>query len=184
MGHYRNSIGCGLLIVRLGGLICRSSWTSSRGTNTAVSDVNSPLNFYRTSLTLSRCFYLWRKTMRVERDNHHMLFSRSDWNSRPEATRLRTFHSLIANIPRGLHEEIHAECPPVPLLGYYALMNTYRAFEPEDTPLAALDSLIFAIDHSSDHPRAHELERQLAHVAAQTLALQRPFIKQTTRRTL
>lgn len=110
------------------------------------------------------------------RDGHHVLHSKLEWSLRPEARALRETPSLIPRLDRRVHDEIHQECPPVPLLGHYALARTVRTFEPTGHTMTDIDRLMKAIETSSDHPKAHDLERDLALLAVQAIDLQRPFI--------
>ena len=81
-------------------------------------------------------------------------------------------------MPRQLHERIHRECPAVPLLGYYALVRTLRDFEPNPNPLKSMDSLMLAIEGSTEHPRVHPIEKQLGLLAVQAIDTQRPYIRE------
>ena len=110
------------------------------------------------------------------RDDHHILHNRQEWELRPNAKRLRQTPSLIARLERPLHDEIHRECPPVPLLGHYALERTVRLFEAGSTTLESMDNLMLAIEQSSQHPKAHDIEKHLAELAVWAIDLQRPFI--------
>jgi len=109
-------------------------------------------------------------------DRHHLLFSRQEWTLRPDAERLRETRTLVPVLDRSLHNEIHATCPPVPLLGYYALRLVATRFEEGNNTLQSMDNLMSAIDVSSRHPRAHQIERDLAQLAIQAIDLQRDYV--------
>lgn len=110
------------------------------------------------------------------RDNHHLIFDRVSWTSRPEAKAIRENKSLIVRLDRAEHNELHKHCVAVPLLGYHALMRTNRLFEPQATPLASIENLMGSIEKAVDHPKAHPIERQLGELAVWALDLERPFI--------
>lgn len=109
-------------------------------------------------------------------DNHHIVFNRQEWTLRPKARAIREHPSLIVNMPRALHNEIHATCPAVPLLGYAALDIVQTNWDPDPNHLKSMDNLLFAIDTVSIHPKAHQIERALAQLAGQAVELQRPYI--------
>lgn len=109
-------------------------------------------------------------------DKHHVLHFEREWSLRPDAKSLRGTHNLIVGMDRGLHEEIHANCPPVPLLGHYALERTVRLFIPTSTVLGTIDNLMLAIEGSSRHPKAHRIERSLAELTVEAISLQREYL--------
>lgn len=112
----------------------------------------------------------------VMRDRHHLLNPRMEWSLRPQAAKLRGTPSLIPRIDREIHEEIHRECPPVPLLGVYALRGTLERFVPTHDTLKDMDNLMSAIESSSRHRMVHPIERDLAGLAIEAIDMQRPYI--------
>lgn len=113
---------------------------------------------------------------RVRRDNHHIIFNRQEWSLRNDARSIREHPSLIVNMERSLHEEIHASCPAVPLLGHAALQIVRANWTPDNNHLRSMDNLLFAIDSVSVHPRAHPIEKALAQLVSQAVELQRPYV--------
>lgn len=111
------------------------------------------------------------------RDKHHILHSRQEWRLRSESRQLREHPSLVPTIDRELHNEIHRECPPVPLLGYHALRSTLELWTPRRDTLQSIDNLLFAISETNRHPRAHPIERELGMLAMEAIELQKPFIR-------
>lgn len=111
------------------------------------------------------------------RDSHHVLWPRQEYTLRPEAKKLRESQGLVPKIDRSLHDEIHRNCPPVPLLGFHALQRTLREFQPHPDTLISMDNLMFAIEISGKHPKAHDIERELAALAVQAIDLQREFLR-------
>lgn len=114
------------------------------------------------------------------RDGHHILHNKQEWLLRPDARSLRETPTLIPRIERDAHVEIHQNCPPVPLLGYYALQRTLSMFEEGDTTIQSMDNLMKAIEHAANHPKAHIIEKHLAELAIWSIDLQRPFIAEAT----
>jgi hypothetical protein len=107
---------------------------------------------------------------------HHILHERWSWTARPDAKRLRDTPSLIPNIPRDIHDELHDKCPHVPLLGSYALRNVAGIYVPTGDTLKDMDGLMSCIERASRNPRAHLIERDLAGLAIEAIDMQRPYI--------
>ena len=110
-------------------------------------------------------------------DAHHLIFPRQEWSMRKESLYLRSTPSLIPHLHRTIHNEIHRECSPLPLLGFYALQRTLKHFEPTDETLSSMDNLAFAIEMSSRNPKAFPIERELGELAIEALLAQRPYIE-------
>lgn len=108
-------------------------------------------------------------------DSHHILFPRQEWELRPDAKNIRRSPLLIPRMNREVHNELHQNCPPVPLLGYYALQRILRDFHPQVTTLTTMDNLMEMIE-TSNGPRTHAIERHMAELAVWAIDLQRPFI--------
>ena len=117
-----------------------------------------------------------------ERKGHHIVHTAKEWELRPEARRIRQTPTLIVPIERSLHEEIHHNCPAVPLLGYHALLAVNSSFEEGNTALESMDNLMLAIEKAGNHPKAHLIEKKLAELAVWAIDLQRPFITEATDR--
>lgn len=111
------------------------------------------------------------------RDNHHILHSRQEWELRPQARALRENKTLIPNLDRSTHNELHRMCPPVPILGYHALNKVLSEFYPARDTLQSMDNLLFAIELAANMPQAHRIEREMAHLAIQAIELQKPFVR-------
>lgn len=112
------------------------------------------------------------------RDRHHLLNNRQEWRLRPEALKLREHPSLVPTIERRVHEDLHAHCPAVPLLGYHTLVRVNKLWYPQRNTLQSMDELVYAIDEATQHPQTHEIERGVAKLAIQAIELQRPFIEE------
>lgn len=111
-------------------------------------------------------------------DRHHLLYERAQWNSSKYGKELRGTPSLIPHIDRELHDEIHRNCPPVPMLGNYALARTLTGFEPTTNTIQTIGRLQSALERATRPSRAHPLERDLAGLAIEALDLQIPFIRE------
>lgn len=114
--------------------------------------------------------------MKVRKDKHHIVHYGLEWSLRPQAKQIRETPSLIPETPRDFHDYIHESVPAIPLLGYHALLHTLSRFEPTNDTIQTLDSLMTAIEYAEHHPKAHDIERDLARLAINALDLQRPFI--------
>lgn len=113
---------------------------------------------------------------RVEYDRHHVLFDRLSWTTRPQARMLRSYPMLIPALDRDVHEALHKECPPVPVLGYYALSQAQREFSCKGNTIDSMDALMQTIDRISQNPRNHEIDRQLCQLAIHAIDLQKVFV--------
>lgn len=111
-------------------------------------------------------------------DRHHIIHERVPWNSRKEGRVLRSTPLLVPRISRELHEEIHRNCPPIPLLGYHALTRVLSEFKQERDTLRTIDNLQLAIEHSSRHYKTHPVERELSYLAIEAIGLQIPYLKE------
>lgn len=111
-------------------------------------------------------------------DGHHIFNTKGQWTSSAEAASLRNQPSLIPKIDREVHNELHANCPAVPLLGYHALMRVNKEFYPQRNTLDSIDDLLLAINSAAKHEKAHHIERSLAQLAAHAIELQIPFIRE------
>lgn len=114
-------------------------------------------------------------------NRHHILYHAKEWSLRPYAKSMRETPSLIPNMDRLVHEELHMNCPPVPLLGYYALEKTRSNFNPTGNTLDDMDGLMSAMEKSTRWERFHPLERELAGLAIEAIELQRPWVKEGMR---
>lgn len=110
-------------------------------------------------------------------DKHHILHNRVEWTARPQAAALRERPELIPKIDRDVHDELHRIAPPVPLLGYYALMSVQSLYEPTGDTLGSLDNLMAAIDDAGKHRKAHRVERGMAELAVEALSIQKAILR-------
>lgn len=115
------------------------------------------------------------------KDSHHVLHNKQEWSLRPDAKALREHPSLLVRLDRSEHNEIHRECPAVPLLGYHALQRTLSFYEPGHNTIQSVDNLMKAMEHAANHPKAHIIEKHLAELAIWSIDLQKPFIAEATR---
>ena len=114
-----------------------------------------------------------------ETSRHHILFSKSSWESNDVAKQLRRTGSLIPLLDNEVHSELHREIPLVPLLGINTLYHVMYHLDIRDRhPLDAVDRLILAIEAAKDNPKAKPLENAVANLTARSLVEQRPYIRQ------
>lgn len=115
--------------------------------------------------------------METKIDKHHILHDRQEWELRPQGLYLRQQPTLIPRMERPVHDELHRIAPPVPLLGYFALLHVDGLFKPASDTLGSLDNLMLAIDKASRHERARPFEAKLAQLAIEALDMQRDFLR-------
>jgi hypothetical protein len=111
-------------------------------------------------------------------NRHHILEEAAEWTSSPNARILRTNPILVPTIDYDIHQEIHKNCPPVALLGRYALEQVLNTFSPTNDTLRSLDRLLACIDRASCHKKAHPLERELAQLSIKCIEEQIPYLKE------
>ena len=117
--------------------------------------------------------------MRPETNGHHILHYAAEWKLRKQAEGIRENRWLIPPMYSDVHTELHRDCPPVPLLGYHALQRMEKIFEPMPGDYdRTLDQLLFAIEEANEHPRSHQIEKDLGVLAIQAVELQRPYIQE------
>jgi hypothetical protein len=107
-------------------------------------------------------------------NHHHTMFERVAWQSSNEALRLR--NSIITPMPIGLHQELHRECPPVPLLDHLSLVQAERAYSPSGDTINNIERLLGAFETTTK--RGHVVSRELGLLAMEALELQIPFIQE------
>lgn len=112
----------------------------------------------------------------TELNKHHIVHNRQEWSLRKPGLWLREQPSLIATIETDLHKEIHDNCPPIPLLGHYALMRTAHLFVPGHNTTESIDNLCFAIEGAGEHKKASPFERKLGDLAIEALQYQKPYL--------
>ena len=114
-----------------------------------------------------------------ETSRHHILFSKSSWESNDVAKQLRRTGSLIPLLDNEVHSELHREIPLVPLLGRNTLYHVMCHLDIRGKhPLDAVDRLILAIEETKNSPKAKPLENDLADLTVRSLVEQRPYIQQ------
>lgn len=112
------------------------------------------------------------------RDRHHVLFPKRLYNTYQDSMKLRQNPSLIIEMDRDAHEELHRNVPLVPILGQHALEQVRAFYVPDDSedPIRHIEALQRAIEHSKRHPRTHHLEKIMADLTLHALDIQKPYI--------
>lgn len=111
-------------------------------------------------------------------DRHHLFNTSAHWKSTKESHRLRAMY--LYPMERTEHENLHEDCPPVPLLGYFALSSILRDVNPVREVQHDVDELSFAIESAISNPKAHEIERSLGQLTIEAIRLQVPYIERGT----
>lgn len=112
----------------------------------------------------------------LSHNRHHLLHSRVSYESSRTTKALREQESLIFRMPIDAHDELHAQTPPVALIGHYAALGVLGRYNPTFNPTRDIDNLCLAIDKSTRGPQFHQLERDLAGLAIEGVQLQKPYI--------
>lgn len=111
-------------------------------------------------------------------DHHHILHTKGDWSRRGESLYLRGTPSLVPRIERDAHNEIHRECPSIPVLGFHALQRVSRTFDPIGNTMRDIELLQLSIDKGTKHPKTHPIERSMAELTLHAIDLQKPFLQE------
>ena len=113
------------------------------------------------------------------RDYHHVLFNAKEWSLRPESKELRDTGQLIPLMERDVHNALHKQCSPVPLLGYDALKLVLRDYVPIDgSVMGSVGALLKSINEAGKKPRISRMQTKLALLVIETIEEQQPFIRE------
>lgn len=112
----------------------------------------------------------------AERDRHHLLFPRQEWELRPQSKNLREMGGFIVNMLRTDHEEAHRQVDIVPVPSHNTLMAITRHFRPTGDTEKDIDSLALCIERASS-PR-HEIELRLGALTIEALMLEKQFLRE------
>ena len=107
-------------------------------------------------------------------DRHHPVHTKAHWTSSKEAEALR--EKYLYPVDRKVHELLHRECAPVPLLGFHAVRQVLGSVHTRGDPQRDLDQLSRAIERAGRHPRAHPLEAKLGELAIEAIQAQIPYL--------
>lgn len=113
------------------------------------------------------------------KDVHHIMHPKRVYEVYPQSLYIRK-SLLVRGMPRHLHELLHLNTSPVPLLGYYALQRVATDIDSYyDNPLDGIDDFCFAVENANQHPKCKPMERQLGELAIATIREQIPFIRRS-----
>jgi len=111
------------------------------------------------------------------KDVHHIMNPQRVHEIYPQSAYIRRV-MLVRDMPRHLHDLLHRNTSPVPLLGYYALQRVAGEMQPYyEDPLESIDDFSFAVDLANKHPKARKVERELGELTVHTIREQIPFIR-------
>jgi len=111
-------------------------------------------------------------------NNHHIWHHRKQHEATPDNEWIRNRAlGMIALMSIDTHDALHKECPPVPPLDIFTAARVRRLYQPHPNPLIAIDNMSRAIEDAAEHPRAHQLQIELADLSIRAIRLQIPFIK-------
>lgn len=113
-----------------------------------------------------------------ETTRHHLNYSRTDWESSPNARLIRCNPLLIVRMDEEVHHAMHDECPPVPLLDIYTLRYVANNLRPSKDVLSTLDKECLLIEQAGKNKRSHEIQRKLGELTIAALQIQKPWVKQ------
>lgn len=108
--------------------------------------------------------------------DHHMLFYREEWSTRPEGLWLREHGGLRVDLTRADHDEMHRRVALVPVLGVHALQRVASDYQPVESLYTNLDRFVALTERALKHPRSHQIERDLGELTIRSILMQRDFI--------
>lgn len=111
------------------------------------------------------------------RDTHHVMNpERVHANTYKEAAYIREL-LLARNIPRFIHNQLHTETAPVPMLGFHALRRVANDLDPYyEYVQDGIDDFCSAVERSNQHPKCKPMERRLGEVVIETVREQLPYL--------
>ena len=112
----------------------------------------------------------------MQRDVHHIIHTRNMWSIYKQGAQIRNTPSLLIRMDRSDHNEIHDNCPAIPVPSYHVLAKVAGIFIPTRDTLQTVDNLMFAVDEALKHPKCREIERGLGQLTIQALEEQRPYL--------
>lgn len=122
------------------------------------------------------------KNLNISRvDRHHLLFDRQYYNATDALRTLRNDCGLIARIDRDSHDGIHDLISSVPTPNRYmarAALHRLMPIQDKSNPLDMADQYMFAIQESSEHPKANDLDKMLGQLIIASVYHQKPFIEE------
>lgn len=121
-----------------------------------------------------------RQNRMPKTNERHILYDRTAYESNPSGLYLRRKMGLIALMDVQTHQQTHDEVSAVPLLDHLSLERTLSIMKKRkraNNPLDAMDNFMLAVEKSCQHPRAHELDRQLGELTVKAVYAQKPFVK-------
>lgn len=127
-----------------------------------------------------KTFYRQITMVKKTADRHHILFARSIWSIKPEGRFIRQTPSLIPWLDIEAHQELHANTPEVPLLGYSALCllsKEMRRWQNCDDTFRTINFLKRTIDEVAYTKSRHPIEKDLAGLTVAAIEAQEPYLR-------
>lgn len=101
------------------------------------------------------------------------------WTSIPAHFDELNLEFLFDPDPNSLYDIPMLEpCPAPPPLDIHIAQRASGLYVPHTNPLIAIDNFRFAVDKALRHPRAHDIERNVAMLTIEAVTLQLPFIRE------
>jgi hypothetical protein len=111
-------------------------------------------------------------------NRHHILHYNEYWRADRNNCKLRQAVGMIALMGVEEHTALHNACPAPPPLDIHIAQRASGLYVPHTNPLIAIDNFRFAVDKALRHPRAHDIERNVAMLTIEAVTLQLPFIRE------
>lgn len=115
----------------------------------------------------------------MEVTKHHPLYAHAEWVALQGNKSLRAKMGSVS-LEDGLHQELHDRLPAVPTLPHHTALRVNKLWTPsQSTPgIERAHDFIEAVNEAAHHPKVHHIERDIAYLVMESIALQFPYIAQ------
>jgi len=116
---------------------------------------------------------------RLERDDHHTQHTKRVHEVYPVHAAIRENPSMIAHgMARVVHNLLHSELPPVPLLSYHTALRVANRLPRDLDIFEGIDEFSRIVEQSARHPKIKPLEIDIDALAVRVLREQIPYIRE------
>lgn len=120
----------------------------------------------------------FKKGYSVEKNVHHILFDRVSHEANKDNRSVRRSLGMLATMDVFAHRELHRQCPSVPVFGPNMASMVRVRYRPHGNPMIGMENYMRAVEEAAQHPRAHQIDKELASLVIMAVDIQRPFIRQ------
>lgn len=112
----------------------------------------------------------------IERDAHHLLHRRAEWEATPEGLHLR--EAIVArDMLRGAHQRLHNTTSPVPVPLYHSLQWISNRFQPNGDVFRRIDDFSLLAESANRLKFVKPIEVEVNLLAIEALQAQIPYLQ-------